>query len=260
MIVFPVNSKVSNRRNALLQVASGRDDAVVLEDHAVVALREGRRDGLAERDAARKRVRRESALAADLPRLVEEARVGHLVNHAERDERDRMGVDDPAHVGSRARRRPGAAGARTTAPRSLDRAVGPDEHDVRPAEPALVDACRRDPDVAVLLAHREVAAGGGRHPVAVDPLHRPLELVARMQERALGVTARRDDDHLEDARAVDAFDPVELDVRGRRRAGDEGQRPARSDDRARRAGRSPRGRARRSAAPRRRRRGGPGRA
>ena len=60
----------------------------------------------------------------------------------------------------------------------------PDADDVVAAQAPLVDAGRGDPDVAVVVADREVAAGGGRHPVAVDPLHRPHDLVAGMGQVA----------------------------------------------------------------------------
>src|SRR5260370_662869 len=43
---------------------------------------------------------------------------------------------------------------------AVDRAVGPDADDVFTAEVALIDASRRDPDVAVLVADRQVAARG----------------------------------------------------------------------------------------------------
>src|SRR5262249_44008394 len=63
-------------------------------------------------------------------------------------------------------------------------AVGPDADDVIAAEAPLVDPRRGDPDVAVVVADREVAAGGGRHPVAVDSLHRPHDRVARVDQVA----------------------------------------------------------------------------
>src|SRR5262249_41011735 len=57
-----------------------------------------------------------------------------------------------------------------------------DPHDVVAAEAPLVEPRRRDPDRAVFVANREVPARGGRHPVAVDPLHRPHDRVARVRQ------------------------------------------------------------------------------
>src|SRR6058998_1106318 len=42
---------------------------------------------------------------------------------------------------------------------------------VHAPETPLVHAGGGDPDVAGVVADRQVAAGGRRHPVAVDPLH-----------------------------------------------------------------------------------------
>ena len=66
--------------------------------------------------------------------------------------------------------------------RPVGRAVGPHADDVLAPQVSLVDARRRDPDLALLVAEREVAAGGGGHAVAVDPLDRPQDRIARMGE------------------------------------------------------------------------------
>ena len=46
----------------------------------------------------------------------------------------------------------------------------------------FVDSGRRDPNRAIFVADRDIAARGGRHPIAVDPLHRLNDFVARMDE------------------------------------------------------------------------------
>src|SRR5262249_9207859 len=59
-----------------------------------------------------------------------------------------------------------------------------DADDILAAEAALVEPRRGDPDRAVVVPDREVAAGRGGHPVAVDALHGPHDLVARVDQVA----------------------------------------------------------------------------
>ena len=111
-------------------------------------------DAAAELFAARQGVGRVADLAADVVGLRKQGRVGDLAANAERDQGDGMGVDDGAQVG------PGAVDGlvegmfRRRPMQPLDAAVGPDANDVLRPQAALVDARRRDPDVAVLVADR----------------------------------------------------------------------------------------------------------
>ena len=83
----------------LLQSDARGDDAVIFQDDAIESLREGIGHTIAKRGTAGQFVGGEAGLAADLPRLVEEARVGHLMHQAESDEGGGMGVHDAAQFG-----------------------------------------------------------------------------------------------------------------------------------------------------------------
>ena len=54
--------------------------------------------------------------------------------------------------------------------------------DVRAGKAALVDAGRGDPDVAVFVKNRQVAAGSGGHAVLIDAVHDHHQLVCGMHE------------------------------------------------------------------------------
>ena len=102
-------------------------------------------------------------------------------------------------------------------------------------DPAVRLQCRqRGAGLGVLRRPRIGTAAGVRRQVAV---------------RAAALAALPRQHHLEPSRPVHALDPLELDVRGRRGPGDEGDRPPGSTRRAHGA-RSPRAPRRRSARPR----------
>ena len=61
-------------------------------------------------------------------------------------------------------------------------AVRRDAHDVLTAQTPFVNAAGRDPNIAVLVENREIAAGSGRHAVSVDALHHHDELVCGVQQ------------------------------------------------------------------------------
>ena len=166
----------------LLQRGSRRAGAVVFEQDRRVSGREGRRDVLAERFAARNLIRRVTDGAADHFGGGMHAGVRNLAGHAERDQRGRMGVQDSLDV------RPhlvDGAVERKFARRlvaAFDGAVRLDADDVLAAQRALVDAGRADPHIAVGIEDRKVPAAGGRHAVAVNTLHDVHDLIARMDE------------------------------------------------------------------------------
>ena len=168
----------------VLKVGAAGHDAVVFEHDAIEPAGERRGDVPAECLAAGQRIGREADFAADPAGLGQEPGVGDAAADAERDERDGVGVDDRAEVGPGGVNRAVEGELRRGAVRAVDRAVGADANDVVAAEAPLVDPGRGDPDRAVVVADREVAARRGRHPVAVDPLHRPHELVARVDQVA----------------------------------------------------------------------------
>ena len=71
---------------------------MVFQQDAIEALSEDCGDVAPQGEAARQFVGRETRLAADLARLVEEVRVGNLVDQAERHQRDRMGMHDSVNI------------------------------------------------------------------------------------------------------------------------------------------------------------------
>src|ERR1041384_7234021 len=91
-----------------------------------------------------------------------------------------MGVHDAAEIGPCAvnllverqlRRRP---------MRTIERAIRMHAHDVFAAQGSLINARGGNPEIAVFLEDGEVAAAGGGHAVAVDPLNGGEDLIARM--------------------------------------------------------------------------------
>src|SRR5579883_1786335 len=125
------------------------DDAVVFENDAVESVGKGAGDDLAECAAAGQAVGREADLAADLPGLVEEARVRNLVDETEGDQRDGVGVNDAREFGA-----PLADlavdwqfGGRLA--NAVDGAVGSNADDVFAPQASFVDARGRDPHVPI---------------------------------------------------------------------------------------------------------------
>jgi len=111
--------------------------------------------------------------------------VRNFPGDAERNQRGRMGVKDSLDVGAHfvdgAVEREFAGGLVA----AFDRAVRLDADDVLAAQRSFVDPGGTDPHIPVGIEDREVAAAGGRHPVAVDSLHDVNDLIARMNEISL---------------------------------------------------------------------------
>lgn len=66
---------------------------------------------------------------------------------------------------------------------SLALPIRSDAHDFLAPQGAFVHSSGCDPDVSILGANGDVAAGGRGHPVAIDELHRTHDLVSWMEER-----------------------------------------------------------------------------
>ena len=168
----------------LLEPGPADDDPVVFQDHAVGPGRERLGDILAQRGAAGQSVGGEPDGPADLPGLVQDARVGDFPADAEGHQGDGMRVDDPPEVGPLAVDRPVERELGRRAMGAFVVAVGPDPDDVVAPEIPLVETGRGDPDRAVVVEDRDVPARRGGHPVAVDPPHDPHNLVAGMDQLA----------------------------------------------------------------------------
>jgi hypothetical protein len=121
-------------------------------------------------------------LAADIARLRHDVGVRHLARDAEGDQSRRMRVDDRRQFRARLVDRlvEGQLGRRLV--RTAHRTVRFDADDVLGGQRAFVDAGRGDPDVAVLVADRDVAAGGRRHAAAVDSADDHGDLVSRVHQ------------------------------------------------------------------------------
>src|SRR5579859_4780904 len=65
---------------------------------------------------------------------------------------------------------------------AIELTAAPEANNIRPSKASLVDACGRNPDVIFLGADGDVPAGGGRHFVAVNPLHDIDDLIAWMSQ------------------------------------------------------------------------------
>ena len=86
----------------LLQRGAAGHRAVILQEHAIEKLAKNSGHVAAQRFTAGQFVGREPRLAADVPRLVKQPRVGHLVHQAEGHQRHRMRMHDAANVRTRA--------------------------------------------------------------------------------------------------------------------------------------------------------------
>jgi hypothetical protein len=145
---------------------------------------------LPERFAAGAGVGRIGHLAAHFEGVGLHPRVGQQPADAEGNQRARMGMHDrpdvrPAAVNLAVKRK-----LRRRRVQAAARAVRLHVDDVARLQAALVHARRGDPDAAIRVEDRQVAAGGGRHPVAVDALHGAHEFFARVEPARIHAAIR----------------------------------------------------------------------
>jgi len=110
----------------------------------------------------------------------DDARFGDLADDAKGDHGRRMGMDDSTQVGALSINGPmeGVLGGGSV--RTDDRTVSLHAHDVIGRQLSLVHPGGRDPDIAVGILDRQVAARQSGHAVAVDAIHNRDQLVTRM--------------------------------------------------------------------------------
>ena len=164
------------------QILVADDHAVVLHHDRVVALFKLGGDVLAQLLAAGHLILGVGHLATDLAGVGDQRDVRDLAGQAEGHQRRRMGMQYALQIR--------AAAVNFAVEGQLDGGlVGPDDGavgldltHVGPGEVALVDAGRRDPDVAVVVPDGQVAAGGSGHAVIVDAVHDHDQLVGGMQK------------------------------------------------------------------------------
>jgi hypothetical protein len=115
-----------------------------------------------------------------MARLVKQARVGDFMNQAERNQRGGMSMNNAGKlrtpnpdllVDGQFRRRLAHA---------FDLAVCAEADNVVAPQCAFVQAGRGDPHITTWLANGQIAAAGGCHAIAIDPLHRLKNLFSRM--------------------------------------------------------------------------------
>ena len=156
---------------------------MVFHDHRLEArVREDLGDLRPEIRAAGAAVTGVADLATDIARLRHDVGVRHLARDAEGDQSRRMRVDDRRQFRARRVDRlvEGQFGRRLV--RTAHRTVRFDADDVLGGQRAFVDAGRGDPDVAVLVADRNVATGSRRHAAAVDSTDDHGDLVSRVHQ------------------------------------------------------------------------------
>lgn len=147
---------------------------------------EGLRHPHRQGPAAGQRIGGKADLSADLPGLVQQPRIGRLPADAEGYQRHRMRMHNRLEVGPLGIDRLVKRKLRRGFMRPRGAPIRPHAHNILPPQSAFVEPCRRDPDVTVGLANGQIAARGGRHAVAVNPLRRPQDVVSWVYQVAQG--------------------------------------------------------------------------
>lgn len=155
-------------------------DAVVFQQCRVAALRKDLADLRAKRLAAGNGVFCNLHLFADMAHGRDQIEIRQLADDGERHKRGRVrmqhGIQVRAHAVDRfVERQLGRGLVRTFAA-----SVRVDADDVLAGERPFVDAGRGDPDVALCVADRKIAAGHGGQALVIDALHEHDKLVGRM--------------------------------------------------------------------------------
>ena len=155
---------------------------MVLKNNAVASLSKRRRNVQPQLLTAGASIGRETNFAANRVRLMKQTRVGCLTTNTECYQRDWVRMYHRSNIRSRFIDRFVKWKLRRRWVQPFDRSIGAHTYNIASREVALVDAGRRNPDIACLISDRKITTGRRRHAISIDAVHRVHDLIAWMDQ------------------------------------------------------------------------------